>query len=390
MKQLTVLLLLPACWLGQVNFPRESQASSSTAGLTRLSLDQTDCCFPAAICSSVLVSQRELAAASCVLPGGERGLCCPDGGRGGGSTPARTSTRRPFTTVEDIGSGGFGTSAVSANELTIAVRRGRLTVENVTRATANFGVPVRNSAAFFHARFQGQSEDEVAEIGRSGLLLPEIALELVGNDISTRQFGGGDGSGNRRDSSAVNFGESVSGRQIVGDASCPAENGRLNCGGGSQNYRTADGSCNNHQEPAWGKSKTALNRLIRPAYADGIQAPRVSVTGRDLPSARLISTRLARDLDNPDSNYAVMVMPFGQFVDHDLDHAPIIKSSDGQDIDCCSPNSAGDFASICYPIQVPDDDPFFRGAKTCINLVRSTPAPALDCSVRYREQLNQV
>jgi hypothetical protein len=277
---------------------------------------------------------------------------------------------------------------VSANDLSIAVRRGRITVENVTRATANFGVPVRNSAAFFHARFQGQSGDEVAEISRSGLLLPEIALELVGgNDISIRQFGG---SGSRRDSSAVNFGDTVSGRQIVGDISCPVDGGRFNCNGGSQRYRTADGTCNNPGEPAWGKSKTALNRLVLPAYADGIQSPRVSVTGRDLPSARLVSTRLARDLDNPDSTYAVMVMPFGQFVDHDLDHVPIIKSSDGQDIDCCSPNSAGNFASICYPIQVPGDDPFFRGEKSCINLVRSTPAPALDCSVRYREQLNQV
>jgi len=281
---------------------------------------------------------------------------------------------------------------VSVSELTLAVRNGRITVDNVTRATANFGVPTRNSAAFFHARFQGQSEDEVAEIGRSGLLLPEIALELIGkNDIATRQFGGG-GAGSRRDSSAANFGEAVSARQIVdNEVSCSAAQDRLSCGGGGSRYRTADGTCNNLREPAWGKSKTALNRLLLPEYADGVQSPRVGVSGRDLPSARLVSTRLARDLDNPDSTYTVMVMPFGQFVDHDLDHAPIIKSSDGQDIDCCSPSSqAGDFASICYPIRVPADDPFFRGEKSCINLVRSTPAPALDCSIRYREQLNQV
>jgi peroxidase len=372
-----LLLLLTLSCLSQVNFPRES---SSPSELTRSSLEKTECCFPAAICSSALLSQKELAAASCLLPGGERGLCCPDG-----RTPSRGSTRRPFATIQNTNSGTVS-GTVSANELTVAVRRGKLTVENITRATANFGVPVRNSAAFFHARFQSQSEDEIFEIGRSGLLLPEIALELVGNDISTRQFGG---NGGRRDSSAVNFGDSVSGRQIVGDASCPSDS-RINCRGGNQAYRTPDGSCNNLQQPTWGKSKTALNRLMLPAYADGIQAPRISVTGQELPSARLVSTRLARDLDNPDSNYAVMVMPFGQFVDHDLDHAPIIKSSDGQDIDCCSPNSVGDFSSVCYPIQVSSDDPFFRGDKSCINLVRSTPAPALDCSVRYREQLNQV
>ena len=44
---------------------------------------------------------------------------------------------------------------------------------------------------------------------------------------------------------------------------------------------------------------------------------------------------LARDLDNPDQRSTLLVMSFGQFVDHDVTHTPILKNGAGNDIDCC-------------------------------------------------------
>lgn len=34
-------------------------------------------------------------------------------------------------------------------------------------------------------------------------------------------------------------------------------------------YRSTDGSCNNFQNPNWGKSMTAYNRLLPAAFSDG-------------------------------------------------------------------------------------------------------------------------
>jgi len=51
-------------------------------------------------------------------------------------------------------------------------------------------------------------------------------------------------------------------------------------------YRTLDGSCNNQQRTAWGKSNIALQRLLPPQYGDGLGTPRT----RGLPSARAVST----------------------------------------------------------------------------------------------------
>ena len=42
-----------------------------------------------------------------------------------------------------------------------------------------------------------------------------------------------------------------------------------------------------------------------------------------------------RDLDNPDQRSSLLVMSFGQFVDHDITHSPILKNGAGNDIDCC-------------------------------------------------------
>lgn len=48
--------------------------------------------------------------------------------------------------------------------------------------------------------------------------------------------------------------------------------------------------------------------------------PRVSVRGFELPSARLLSQSFIGDRDFPNNRFTLMVMQFGQFLDHDVSY----------------------------------------------------------------------
>jgi len=107
----------------------------------------------------------------------------------------------------------------------------------------------------------------------------------------------------------------------------------------SYKYRTSDGSCNNLKIPNLGQSLTTFRRVAPPAYADGISfyhpiyknglffslfilfffkptgiyAPRVSSTGSNLASARLISLIAFNGTSVPQPNFTLAIMQFGQF-----------------------------------------------------------------------------
>lgn len=86
-------------------------------------------------------------------------------------------------------------------------------------------------------------------------------------------------------------------------------------------YRTADGSCNNLVHTHWGKSFACFSRLLPPAYADGLSAPRISVSGGPLPNPRIISMVMHRDMNYP-AVYTHMTMQYGQFFSHDIAFTP--------------------------------------------------------------------
>lgn len=94
--------------------------------------------------------------------------------------------------------------------------------------------------------------------------------------------------------------------------SCPAKPFR---------YRTYDGTCNHHGQgkQTWGAAKTPMERLLPPAYEDGIWTPRVHTSdGSKLNSPRTISRTLFPDVDRPHPFLNLMVMQFGQFLSHDF------------------------------------------------------------------------
>ncbi|XP_014275345.1 peroxidase [Halyomorpha halys] len=158
-------------------------------------------------------------------------------------------------------------------------------------------------------------------------------------------------------------------------------------------YRTMDGSCNNLANPHWGQAGTALQRILPPKYADGVNAPRTGEFG-PLPSPRLITLFYATDVEFPSNNYTMMVMQWGQFLDHDLTHTPISRGASGSGISCCR---EGQVISPelrhpdCFPIDLPRNDRVFAPfGERCMEFARSLPAPRPECNFGPREQMNQI
>ncbi|XP_045771680.1 chorion peroxidase-like [Maniola jurtina] len=141
---------------------------------------------------------------------------------------------------------------------------------------------------------------------------------------------------------------------------------------------------------------TPVQRFLQPVYSDGIQAPRRSIFGPKLPSAREISALVHEDKNAESTGITHLLMQWGQFLDHDLTATSQSRSFNGSVPRCCK-DGGRDFISKelmhpeCMPIAVPPSDPFYgpRGVR-CLDFVRSSPAPRDDCALGWREQFNQV
>nr|CAD7425232.1 unnamed protein product [Timema monikensis] len=113
----------------------------------------------------------------------------------------------------------------------------------------------------------------------------------------------------------------------------------------------------------------------------GVGSPRaMSVTGKPLPSPRLISVSVHPDTSKPHVRYSLMFMQFAQILDHDLTHTPVNKGFVGESILDCQPCDAMETVHPeCFPIPVPEGDPYFprvnisTGKPTCIPVTRSMP-----------------
>ncbi|KAI2807789.1 hypothetical protein BLOT_005728 [Blomia tropicalis] len=160
-------------------------------------------------------------------------------------------------------------------------------------------------------------------------------------------------------------------------------------------YRMPDGSCNNLQKTAQGKAISTFGRLLPADYADGIGKPRIAFDGTELPNPRLISLSIAPDNQNGNNQYTLLMMQFGQFVDHDLTRTPLTTTLKGRSISCCDNvvqrNPERFKHPACHEIEIPVQDAFYRSKKqTCINFVRSAPAINPVCRFGPREQMNQL
>lgn len=164
-------------------------------------------------------------------------------------------------------------------------------------------------------------------------------------------------------------------------------------------YRTMDGTCNNLQNPSWGGSLTGFRRLLQPTYENGFSSPIGWTKGKlyhgfPKPSARLVSTTvIATETITQDEYITHLVMQWGQFLDHDLDHAiPSVSSESWDGVDC---KKTCDYAAPCYPIEVPPNDERVKNRR-CIDLVRSSAicgsgmTSVFFDTIQPREQINQL
>ncbi|CAG9835601.1 unnamed protein product [Diabrotica balteata] len=164
-------------------------------------------------------------------------------------------------------------------------------------------------------------------------------------------------------------------------------------------YRAVDGTCNNLQHPTWGASLTEFRRILKPIYEDGLQKPVGWIKdkkyhGYTKPSSRLVSTTLITTTKiTPDPEITHMVMQWGQFLDHDLDHAlPSVTSESWDGIDC---KKSCDYRAPCYPMDVPENDPRVTNRR-CIDFIRTSSicgsgmTSVFFDSIQPREQINQL
>ncbi|XP_055389236.1 chorion peroxidase isoform X2 [Condylostylus longicornis] len=152
-------------------------------------------------------------------------------------------------------------------------------------------------------------------------------------------------------------------------------------------YRKINGFCNNKNHPTtFGVALLSYRRALAPDYSDGINNPRAARSGNPLPSARQVSLNVHRPVYTADPNFTVMLAVFGQLLDHDITATALNAAQEGQPIDCCQVplNQHPE----CFPVPLVPGDPYFDQYNlTCMNFVRSAPAPTGRFSPR--EQFNQ-
>uniref|UniRef100_A0A6P7FDY3 Peroxidase-like n=1 Tax=Diabrotica virgifera virgifera TaxID=50390 RepID=A0A6P7FDY3_DIAVI len=126
-------------------------------------------------------------------------------------------------------------------------------------------------------------------------------------------------------------------------------------------YRSYDGSCNNLKNPTWGIPNTPYNRLLPAKYADGIQEPLLSKSGRQLPLARSVSLLLYPDVPIEDPIFTLNAMQYGQIITHDLSMTAGSTQTQHYKTRCCSEDGQllelANVPEHCFPMILPDNDP---------------------------------
>ncbi|XP_076367528.1 salivary peroxidase/catechol oxidase-like isoform X2 [Tachypleus tridentatus] len=149
------------------------------------------------------------------------------------------------------------------------------------------------------------------------------------------------------------------------------------CDSGSQ-YRTMDGTCNNLHHFCWGATNIGLKRLLPPDYADGVEEPRRSQDGDELPNPRFISLIITGTVGHSQENSyegaTAMVAHFSQFLSHDMSLIPPYQEevTTQHGVIHKTPKCCGVYNphKECYPIYVVFQDPKYTEGG-CMEFVRS-------------------
>ncbi|XP_037912558.1 peroxidase [Hermetia illucens] len=169
---------------------------------------------------------------------------------------------------------------------------------------------------------------------------------------------------------------------------CPPFFSGVECRPGK--YRRFDGLCNNVDHPTWGATMAPFQRLVGPLFADGINAPRISITGSDLPLSRVVSRTMHPDEGYHDHAGTVMIIAWGQFMDHDftLTGTPLDPINRNDPEECCK-RPLHLKHPYCNEIRIPDNDYFYKLFNVkCLDFVRAFPSPRPGCRLGSRNPYN--
>ncbi|ESP05192.1 hypothetical protein LOTGIDRAFT_152002 [Lottia gigantea] len=126
-------------------------------------------------------------------------------------------------------------------------------------------------------------------------------------------------------------------------------------------FRSADGSCNNLEHPAWGQAGASYLRMISDHYDDDESVPRqTSELGSLLPSARTVSQEVFNSESHPSARLTQMAMQWGQFLDHDLASTPAEIGIKWHFMH---------LREDCFPIYIEEGDSYFTS--DCMGFARS-------------------
>ena len=155
-----------------------------------------------------------------------------------------------------------------------------------------------------------------------------------------------------------------------------------------ERYRSITGLCNNIEHPHWGAAMNGHHRFLPPDYADAISAPRISISGRELPSARLVSNTVHPDQGFHDHAVTIMLVAWGQFIDHDITLTAETRDPRTRKTPkCCD----GATHPNCLPIEIPADDAFYsKHNQRCMNFVRTLAGLRYNCRLGARDSFNEI
>ncbi|CAI5795086.1 myeloperoxidasemyeloperoxidase-like [Podarcis lilfordi] len=159
-------------------------------------------------------------------------------------------------------------------------------------------------------------------------------------------------------------------------------------------YRTITGECNNRKHPHFGMSNHGYARWLPAEYEDGVSLPKGLIQGQlyhghPLPLVRQVSNEIIatpNEKITDDQERSLAFMHWGQWVDHDMDLAPMTETSiQNQDVHC---DTSCNYAPPCFPIKIPPGDPRITKPGICMPFIRTTPV--CNPTTFIREQLNSI
>ncbi|XP_061460712.1 myeloperoxidase-like [Rhineura floridana] len=159
-------------------------------------------------------------------------------------------------------------------------------------------------------------------------------------------------------------------------------------------YRTITGECNNRKHPHFGASNHGYARWLPAEYEDGVSLPRGLIQGQlyhghPLPLVRQVSNEIIatpNEDTTDDQERSLAFMHWGQWVDHDMDLAPMTQTSiQNHEAEC---DTSCNYAPPCFPIKIPPGDPRIKKPGVCMPFIRTTPV--CNPTTFIREQLNAI